>query len=691
MDPDIRRAEGGLRMRVRRLYPPAALGALAGTSGFALYVLLALAPDVGTSLGDTPKSIASLALTQSLLVVGAILGVAAAVHRRPRVAAAALAAALLAGGSCALLAVATTPWALTFLLAANSIGAAGVVTLHPPLLAAHADGSGRVRAFALHRAVQAAGAGLGAGLVAALATTGGLTWRGVLLVLAGAAFLALLLAGFLREPAGGRRGAPAASDELSLGLSEIARGVARAPTVGRLLAANAALGVVTVPLVLFTLIFLEDRWNLRPASRGIVLATTAVATAALIALLAQEGERLLARGPAALLRPAAGVLAVAAAALVAALAVPAFGVAVALLCLAFAGMAIAQTAMNLVLMEIVEPAARVPAAALAGMASAGVGGVLGLLVTVGVAQDVGVQGALTALAIPALGGAMAMRGAADTAAADEAATAARLAEEAGVQAARASGQTAPLLSAHGIVVRYGHRRAVDGVDLEIAEGELLALLGTNGAGKSTLLRVLSGITPPDAGSVRLDGRDITLLDTERRGRLGIGHVAFGAAVFDTLRVDESLRLAAHSLGLRGPEAIDAVDWALELFPRLDERRSSRGAALSGGERQMLALAQMLLRRPRLLLADELSIGLAPGIVENLLAVVRDAHSRGTTVVVVEQSVDLALDLATRAIFLERGRVRFDGPPEVLRSRDDLLRPVFLGRGAVGGPAPAPGV
>jgi ABC-type branched-subunit amino acid transport system ATPase component/MFS family permease len=677
-------------MSRRPTYTAVVLGALAGASGFGIYVLLALASDVGASLGDTPKSIASLALTQSLLVVVAILAIAAGVHRRGRLVIAASAAAGVATATCALLAVGTTPWALTFLLAANSLGAAGVLALHSPLLAAVAEGGGRVRAFALHRAVQAATAGIGAGLVAALATDGGLTWRGVLIVLAGLALLSLLCAAFLREPAPSAGTRPAASAELRLGLSEIARGVARAPTVARLLAANAALGVVTVPLVLFVLLFLEDRWDLRLASRGIVLATTALATSAVLALLAAEGERLLERGPAALLRPAANILGLAAAALVAALAVPAFGLAVALLCVAFAGMALAQAAMNLVLMEIVEPAARVPAAALAGMASAGVGGVLGLLVTVGVAQDVGVQGALTALAIPALGGAMAMRGAADTAEQDVAATAARLAEEAGVQAARAAGRTAPLLSAHGILVRYGHRRAVDGVDLEIAQGELLALLGTNGAGKSTLLRVLSGITPPDAGSVRLDGRDITLLDPERRGNLGIGHVAFGAAVFDTLRVDEALRLAAHSLGLRGPEATDAVDWALAQFPRLDERRASRGAALSGGERQMLALAQMLLRRPRLLLADELSIGLAPGIVENLLQVVRDAHSQGTTVVVVEQSVDLALELATRAIFLERGRVRFDGPPDDLRSRDDLLRPVFLGRGAAGRPAPATG-
>jgi branched-chain amino acid transport system ATP-binding protein len=656
----------------------------------ALFATIALAPDLGASLGDTPKSIASLALMQSLLVVLAVLALAVAVHQRPAAARMALVAAVIAAATCGLLVLVTTPWALTALLALNAAGAASVLALHPPLLASAVEPAFRVRAFAAHRALHAAGAGVAAGLVAALATAGDLSWRGVLLVLAGFAGAAIIAAAGLRQPAAERRDAVAAGG-LRLSFSEVARGVARVPTVGRLLGAQAALGVVTVPMTLFVLIFLEDRWDLHLASRGGVLATAALATAAVLGLLAHEGERLLARGPALLLRPASAVLAIAAAALVTALAVPSFGLAVALLCVAFAGMALAQTAITVVLMEIVEPAARVHAAALAGMASAGVGGVLGLLVTVGVAEDVGTQAALTALALPALGGAFAMRGAADSAADDVTATAARLAEEEEVQQARAAGATAPLLSAHGLVVSYGHRRAVDGVDVSIADGELVALLGTNGAGKSTLLRALSGITAPNAGSVRLDGRDITLLDPERRCRLGIGHVAFGAAVFDTLRVDEGLRLSAHAIGLRGAALTEAVDWALARFPRLDERRGSRGAALSGGERQMLALAQMLLRRPRILLADELSIGLAPGIVEDLLEVVRDAHSSGTTVVVVEQSVDLALELATRAIFLERGRVRFDGAPEDLRGRDDLLRPVFLARGGIGGPAAAPGV
>lgn len=247
-----------------------------------------------------------------------------------------------------------------------------------------------------------------------------------------------------------------------------------------------------------------------------------------------------------------------------------------------------------------------------------------------------------------------------------------------------------LVDVHDVDFSYGPVQVLFGVSLQVRQGEVLALLGTNGAGKSTLLRVLSGLTTPDRGSVRMEGRDITMLDSERRHRLGLGHVAAGAAVFDTLRVRESLSLAAHAAGLRRAEAVDAVDWAFGSFPQLEQRRAGRVAALSGGQRQMLALAQVLLRRPRILLVDELSLGLAPGVVQNLLAVVREAHAEGTTVVVVEQSVDLALQLATRAVFLERGRVRFDGDPAVLHRRDDLLRPVFIARTPVAGVAPVGG-
>jgi branched-chain amino acid transport system ATP-binding protein len=450
-------------------------------------------------------------------------------------------------------------------------------------------------------------------------------------------------------------------------------------TVRRLLVGQAALGALAVPLLLFAGYMLEDRWGLGTSARGAVFAALAIAAAAVLVLLAREGERLLERGPEMVLRCAAAAAAIAAAALPAAALAPLFGLSVALLGAAFGALAVAWAAIVAVELTIVADGARQHAAVLGALAALGVGGIAGLLVSGDLVDDLGTTAALAVLCLPAAIAALALRAAADTAGDDLRATAAASAEERAVGQARGAGAREPLLACRGIVVSYGHRRALDGVDLEVREGELVALLGTNGAGKSTLLRVISGLTPPVAGTVRLEGRDITLADTERRFGLGIGHVAGGDSLFGSLRVAESLRLAAHMAGLRDAVQREAVGGVLQRFPQLADRTATRAAALSGGERQMLALAQMLLRPPRLLLIDELSLGLAPGVVDELLGVVREIHAAGTTVLLVEQSADLALGLATRAVFLERGRVRFDGDPQTLRRRDDLLRAVFLAR------------
>jgi branched-chain amino acid transport system ATP-binding protein len=678
-------------VRLRRAYPVVALGLLAATAGFAPYALVALASDIGPTVGSGSRQLATLALAQSLAVALAVLALLALVRRRPRRAAVAIAAAAAAALAAGALGTATDTWGIVALLALNATGIAAALVLHPPLLADSYAPGARVRAFAAHRALQALGAAAAAAIVAVLVTDAGLTWRAAFLVLAAVAVAVLPLALGLRDP--GRRGPEPGSvpdGTLPLSFGEIAQGLMRVPTVRRLLAAHGALGVLVVPLALFALYFLEDVWGLRTGARGAVYAAVAVVVALLLALLAAEGERLLAAGPERLLRPAAGALAVAAAALIGAVAAPLFGLAVALLCAALACIALGQTAMTAALMTVVRPEVRVHAAALAALATAGVGGTMGVLFTAGVIEDLGTAAALGELALPGIAAAIAVRAAADTAAADLAATVSHLAEEEEAQRARATGATAPLLACHAIAVSYGHRRAVDGVDLAIEQGEIVALVGTNGAGKSTLLRVLSGLTAPDAGSVRLEGREITLLDPERRRRLGIGHVAAGAALFDSLRVFESLRLAAHGAGIAGAEAEQATGWALERFPALASRRGSRVAALSGGERQMLALAQALLSPPRVLLVDELSLGLAAGVARDLLTVVREVHERGTTVLLVEQSIDRALELATRAVFMERGRVRFDGAPADLRRRGDLLRPVFLAAAAHGRPAPAGG-
>src|SRR3954467_3328849 len=211
---------------------------------------------------------------------------------------------------------------------------------------------------------------------------------------------------------------------------------------------------------------------------------------------------------------------------------------------------------------------------------------------------------------------------------------------------------------------------------------MVALLGVNGAGKSTLLKVISGIGLPTAGTVRFRGAEITYLDAERRVRLGITQVPGGRAVFGPMSVVENLRSFGYTLG-RDRRSLDAaVDRCLATFPRLAHRRNQAPSTLSGGEQQMLGLSKALILEPRLLLIDELSLGLAPVIVGQLLEMVRQINSTGTAVVLVEQSVNIALNLVEHAYFMEKGEMRFDGRADELLARDDLLRAVFLqGAGA----------
>jgi ABC-type branched-subunit amino acid transport system ATPase component len=233
-----------------------------------------------------------------------------------------------------------------------------------------------------------------------------------------------------------------------------------------------------------------------------------------------------------------------------------------------------------------------------------------------------------------------------------------------------------LAALQGVDFSYGQLQVLFGVDLEIRQGEVLGLLGTNGAGKSTVLRVLSGLSPAKAGTVAFQGADVTAVPAEELVRRGLVMVPGGKAMFGDLTVSESLDIGARLL----PKADRAGRIARELdrFPRLAERRTSPSGALSGGEQQQLAIAKALLLDPALLCIDELSLGLAPVIVEGLLQTVRDVRDAGTTVVVVEQSLNIAASLCDRAVFLEKGTIRFEGPPKELLERGDIARSVFLG-------------
>ena len=235
----------------------------------------------------------------------------------------------------------------------------------------------------------------------------------------------------------------------------------------------------------------------------------------------------------------------------------------------------------------------------------------------------------------------------------------------------------PALVCRGVDVAYDKVQVLFGVDLEVERNEIVALLGTNGAGKSTLLKAISGLVDPSAGQIWFDGVDITHADALTTSRMGIIQVPGGKAVFPTLTVAEHLR-AAGWLYRDDPEYLKAAnEEVLDTFPRLRERIDQMAGNLSGGEQQMLALGMAFIAKPKLLMIDELSLGLAPTIVEQLLGIVRRIQENGTAIVLVEQSINVALTVADRAYFLEKGEVRFEGSTAELLERDDIVRSVFL--------------
>ena len=230
---------------------------------------------------------------------------------------------------------------------------------------------------------------------------------------------------------------------------------------------------------------------------------------------------------------------------------------------------------------------------------------------------------------------------------------------------------APILELRGVSAGYSGYRALFGVSMTVPEGGIVALLGANGAGKSTLARVATGLVPAGAGQVLVSGRDVTHVAAHRIARLGVAHVPEGRGVFGELDVEENLVLALRRrVGRRALG--DALAQAYDTFPVLAARRRQSAATLSGGEQRMLSLAGVLAAGARLVIADELSLGLAPTVVDNVYGGLRAIHERGTAVLVVEQQVDRALAIADHAVVLVRGAVSWQGAPSEARAEMERL-------------------
>ncbi len=236
----------------------------------------------------------------------------------------------------------------------------------------------------------------------------------------------------------------------------------------------------------------------------------------------------------------------------------------------------------------------------------------------------------------------------------------------------------PALQVNDIDFSYGKVQVLFDPAFEVKKGETLALLGTNGAGKSTILRVITGLNTPERGVVRMHGRTITFATPEQRAAMGIQMLPGGKGVFSDLSIRDNLVIGAYQYRDDPEDVENRIQRVFELFPALGVREDARAGDLSGGQQQMLALARVMLHEPEILVIDELSLGLAPAVVQDLLATIDRLKEAGQTMIIVEQSLNVALAVADRAVFLEKGEVRFEGDAQELAERDDLARAVFLG-------------
>jgi branched-chain amino acid transport system ATP-binding protein len=233
-----------------------------------------------------------------------------------------------------------------------------------------------------------------------------------------------------------------------------------------------------------------------------------------------------------------------------------------------------------------------------------------------------------------------------------------------------------MLTVAGLDVFYGDAQALDGVALEVGEGDLVAIIGANGAGKTTLIRTIAGMIRPRAGVIRFRDRDIAGWGSAKVCNLGIGQVAEGRQVFPSLTVAENLAMGAVITRARAKASATLAE-VLAMFPRLEERYRQAAGTLSGGEQQMLAIGRCLMGQPELIMFDEPSLGLAPAVVQEVFRTIKRLNERGITVVLVEQNVAVSLKLASRAYVLENGRVVMAGSGAALLG-DDRIRQAYLG-------------
>lgn len=513
-------------------------------------------------------------------------------------------------------------------------------------------------------------------------------WRGVLILFAvPPAVLGLTLLG-RRDPKRGRYeqesvlGEQLDVDDPPVRISAAFQRLKKVRTFYFLVVGIGLLGFALVAVPTLMGLLLEERYGYGAYTRGWMIAVSWAGALIAIPLAASFGERTFRRDPRRSLATAGVFVLLYGLFLTVGLRFETIAVLIAFWTIANAFQGAAFTAIRPAIAAVVPYRMRAQAFALVGVYIFLMGGFFGGLLAGGFSDAWGQRTALTIVVPPAalLGGSLIVYGSRFIRSDMSRNVDELLEDQEERRRMAADPEHVPVLQVHGLDVSYGPVQVLFGVDLEVQRGETLALLGTNGAGKSTLLKAVAGIVMPDRGVVRMNGRTITLVEPELRVAMGMVQVPGGEALFTSMTVRENLEVWSRLVPEEKRGA--AFDRVFETFPMLAERRDVPAGSLSGGQQQMLALGKALMLDPEILLIDELSLGLAPVVVQELLGVVERLKQQGLTMVIVEQSVNVALSIADRAVFMERGEVKFHGPARDLLERDDLLRAVFLsGAGA----------
>ena len=647
-----------------------------------------LAPDIQDSLGVSDAVLGAIGGATGVLFVLGAIPMSSLSDRLPRKN---LIAVTMSIWSVVIVLTGLVQNALQMFLArlGAGLGQSSSLPVNGPLIVDTYPIQARARVFAVLGSAQAIGtmsAPFLAGGIAAL-SGGDEGWRWAFITLGIVALPVALSATSIREP---RRGGhemrsvlgeelPAEEDELPISLSVAFERLKQIRSFYYFLVGMAALGFVLFTTPLFLSLYFEEELGLEAFERGVIATLIAIPTLVAIAVSGKRADELFRRSPPAAMAFIGGLVGLFGIGLAIAVWLPTVWLVVPVLALATACARAAFVILPAVIATIIPYRLRARGTALVGVYVFLFGSFFGAVLTGLLSDAYGTRTALTVIVLPStlIGGLLIGLGARHIRG-DMAMVVEELREEQAERRRRsAADATVPVIQVRNLDFSYGKVQVLFDVSFDVHRGETLALLGTNGAGKSTLLRVISGLGVAGRGVVRLNGRTVTYADPELRVRIGIVQLIGGGATFPPLTVADNLRTAGFLYSRDEIQRRTAK--ILALFPVLEERLGVAARDLSGGQQQMLALAMTLIHEPEVLIIDELSLGLAPVVVQQVLAIVRTLQEQGLTMIIVEQSLNVALAISDRAIFMEKGEIRFVGAARDLAARDDLARAVFLGR------------